>query len=78
MLKKQIKNNNTLILTIGGNNMLDDYPDVLTINETIEILGISRNLLYDLIHSGTIAALRVGEKIWRINKTDLIMFLSKK
>ncbi|MDD3172859.1 MAG: helix-turn-helix domain-containing protein [Herbinix sp.] len=58
--------------------MLEEYPDVLTINETMEILGISRNLLYDLIHSGTLPAFRIGIKIWRIKKLDLISFLEKR
>lgn len=58
--------------------MLNNYPDVLTINDTMEILGVSRNLLYDLIHNGMIPAYRLGEKVWRINKIDLIMFLNKK
>jgi len=57
--------------------MLNDYPDVLTINEAKEILGISRNLIYDLIHSGTLPAFRLGEKIWRINKSSLIAYLNK-
>ena len=52
--------------------MLESYPDILTINETIEILGISRNMLYALIHSGTLPAYRLGKKIWRINKLDLV------
>lgn len=55
--------------------MLENYPDVLTINETIEILGISRNMLYDLIHSGILPAFRLGKKIWRINKPDLLLYL---
>lgn len=57
--------------------MLDTYPDVLTINETIEILGISRNMLYDLIHSDMLPAFRLGQKIWRINKSDLITYLKR-
>lgn len=56
--------------------MLENYPDVLTINETIEILGVSRNMLYDLIHNGTISAFRLGKKIWRINKADLLLYLN--
>ncbi len=55
--------------------MLENYPDVLTINEVLEILGISRNMLYDLIHSGYIPAYRLGKKIWRINKTELCLYL---
>lgn len=58
--------------------MFEEYPDVLTINETIEILGVSRNLLYDLIHAGTIPAFRLGTKIWRIRKVDLIQFFESK
>lgn len=57
--------------------MLENYPDVLNVNETIEILGISRNMLYDLIHSGTLPAFRLGRKIWRINKPDLILYLKQ-
>lgn len=55
--------------------MLEDYPDVLTINETIEILGISRNMLYDLLKNGTIIGYRLGKKIWRINKSELLTYL---
>lgn len=58
--------------------MFEEYPDVLTINETTEILGVSRNLLYDLIHSGTIPAFQLGTKIWRIKKVDLIQFVLSK
>ncbi len=58
--------------------MLEAYPDVLTLNETLEILGISRNMLYDLIHTGQIPAYRLGRKIWRINKTNLIDYLKSK
>lgn len=57
--------------------MLEEYPEVLTINETMEILGISRNLLYQLIHSGVLPAFRLGSKIWRIKKVDLLKFLEK-
>lgn len=57
--------------------MLEEYPDVLSINETMEILGISRNLLYDLIHTGAIPALRIGKKLWRINKQALIKYIEE-
>ena len=57
--------------------MLEEYPDVLSINETMEILGISRNLLYNLIHTGTIPAMRIGKKLWRINKQALIKYIEE-
>ena len=55
--------------------MLEEYPDVLSINETMEILGISRNLLYNLIHTGAIPAMRIGKNLWRINKQSLIKYI---
>ena len=57
--------------------MLEEYPDVLSINETMEILGISRNLLYNLIHTGAIPAMRIGKKLWRINKQALIKYIEE-
>lgn len=57
--------------------MLEEYPDVLSINETMEILGISRNLLYNLIHTGVIPAMRIGKKLWRINKQALIKYIEE-
>ena len=33
--------------------MLEEYPDVLNTKEVMEILDITKNLMYELIHSGT-------------------------
>lgn len=57
--------------------MLEEYPDVLNTKEVMEILDITKNLLYELIHSNTIPAIRIGKKQWRINKEDLIKYLRK-
>ena len=43
--------------------MLKDYPDVLTVKQLAEILGIGMNTAYKLINSKTIGSLRVGTKI---------------
>lgn len=59
--RKYNKSNNELIKVKGGFTMLEEYPDVLSINETMGILGISRNLLYNLIHTGVIPAMRIGK-----------------
>ena len=56
--------------------MLEDYPDILTPQEAMEILGIGKNLFYKLLKKGTIPAKRVGGKIWRITKKDLINFIA--
>ena len=52
--------------------MLDEYPDVLNTKEVMEILDITKNLLYKLIHTKQLPAYRIGQKKWRINKNSLI------
>lgn len=56
--------------------MLTDYPDIMTIREAMEVLGISRNTIYEYIRSGTIPAFKLGTKIWRIKKSDLITYVN--
>lgn len=56
--------------------MLEDYPDVLTPSEVMEILGIGRNLLYQFMQDGTISAFRMGKKKWRVLKRDLIVYVT--
>lgn len=56
--------------------MLETYPDIITVQEAMEVLGISRNTIYDLIRSNTIHAFKLGPKMWRIKKSDLLLYLS--
>ena len=51
--------------------MLEEYPDILTPQEAMEILGIGKNLFYRLLKDGTIPAKRVGGKVWRISRKAL-------
>ena len=57
--------------------MLEEYPDVLNTCEVMEILDITKNLMYKLIHENEILAFRVGGRRWRVNKDDLIDYLTK-
>ena len=57
--------------------MLEEYPDVLNTCEVMEILDITKNLMYKLIHENEIRAFRVGGRRWRVNKDDLIDYLKK-
>lgn len=57
--------------------MLEDYPDVLNTKEVMEILDITKNLLYELIHTKQLPAYRLGRKKWRINKNSLINYLTR-
>ena len=55
--------------------MLEEYPDILNTREVMEILDITKNLLYRLIHTNQLPAYRIGKKKWRINKNSLIEYL---
>lgn len=57
--------------------MLENYKDVLVIEDIMDILQIGRNSAYKLINSGEIRALRVGRNI-RIPKVFLLDYLSGK
>lgn len=43
--------------------MLRDYPDVLTVKQVAEVLGVCENSVYRLINSKAIGSKRVGRKI---------------
>ena len=55
--------------------MLNDYPDILTVEQLAQILGIGINAAYKLVNDGTIGSRRIGKTI-RIPKvcvTDYII-----
>lgn len=55
---------------------LDDYDDVLTVQQAQEILQIGRNTLYRLIQCGKLPHIRIGRCI-RIPKARLIDYLNQ-
>lgn len=56
--------------------MLENYNDVLLIDDIMNILKVGRNTAYKLINSGEIKSLRIGRNI-RIPKICLIDYLSR-
>ncbi len=50
--------------------MFEEYPDVVTIEELQEMLGIGKGLAYQLVNSGKIKAVKVGKR-WRIAKEEI-------
>ena len=54
--------------------MLENYSDVLDIEDIMDVLKIGRNSAYKLINSGEIKSIRVGRKI-RIPKGFLLDYL---
>lgn len=55
--------------------MLNHYPDVLTVNQVAEILGIGRNAAYQLVRSHEIGSKRIGKSI-RVPKLCLVDYLT--
>lgn len=57
--------------------MLEEYSnrDVLTTQEVMKILRISKNTLYKLLQSGEIPSIKIGSK-YIIRKDKLIKYLS--
>ena len=47
--------------------MLEEYPDVLTVEEACEALRMGYNAMYDLLNSGKLKGYRNG-RVWRIPK----------
>lgn len=54
--------------------MLNEYPDILTTEETCEALRMGYNALYDLLQSGKLKAYRNG-RVWRIPKRSVIEYI---
>lgn len=53
---------------------LEDYPDVLTVLEVKEILGVGKNMVYKLLTDKKIKARKLGHN-WIIAKSNLIEFI---
>ena len=58
--------------------MFDFYPDILTVNDVTEILGISKNMVYKLIKAKKLPAERLGSKLWSKKKKELIKYFESK
>ena len=47
--------------------MLEEYPDILTVEEACEALRMGYIAMYDLLNSGKLKGFRNG-RVWRIPK----------
>ena len=56
--------------------MLEQYGDVITIEELREILNIGRNAAYDLLNKGEISAFRIGRN-WKIPREAVEHYLGQ-
>lgn len=54
--------------------MLEEYADVLTVDEACEALRIGYNAIYELLKTGKLKAYRNG-RVWRIPKVAVKEFI---
>lgn len=57
--------------------MLTEYPEVLTVEETCEILRIGKNRCYELLKKEILNGYREGTA-WRISKEAVIHYIRNK
>lgn len=50
--------------------MLENYGELITLDQLQEILSISRNTAYELLRTKKIKAIKIG-KLWRIPKKSI-------
>lgn len=54
--------------------MLEEYSDILTVEEACEALRVGYNAMYELLNSGKLQAYRNG-RCWRIPKVSVENFI---
>lgn len=54
--------------------MVEPYKPLYTVKEAAAVLHVSHNMIYELIRSGEIKALKLGDK--KIRGTDLEAFIN--
>ena len=56
--------------------MLDNYKDVITVNDLCHILLIRKNTAYKLLQSQTIPNKRIGSRKYIIPKNGVVKYLN--
>lgn len=54
--------------------ILKDYPDILTVKQLQEVLNIGRNKTYELLKNNIIKSKRIGTE-YRIPKNNVLDYL---
>ena len=76
MCKEHYTKDNIMIKNKTGGNetMLDQYEDLMTVQDIQDVLHIGKNRAYELLRDGTISSIRLG-KSWEVLKEAVISFL---
>lgn len=56
--------------------MFPEYPDIVNIRQLREMLGISRQLAYNLINNGELQAIKIGNS-FKIPKVSVINYVTE-
>ena len=73
MTETQSINMHTSLL-ISQKPHFKDYPDVLTVQQTAELLSVCKNTIYKLIRENDLPCRRIGSAI-RIRKNDVMDYI---
>ena len=57
--------------------LFEDYPDIVSAEDLMRMLGIGRNTAYTLLQDGSICSFRIG-KCYKIIKQSVIDFTQSK
>ena len=56
--------------------MFNSYPDILSVKQLCEILGIGKNTAYRLLQSGAIKSIKIG-KVYKIPKKEIRKYINR-
>ena len=54
--------------------MFDNYDDILTVAEVMDILYVGKNTVYRLLNEGELKGFRIG-RTWKITRDSLTSFI---
>jgi excisionase family DNA binding protein len=66
----------TIIAEQVNHELLNDYPDILTVPQTARALQVSQNTVRRLLMTGAIKGRHVGQQ-WRIPRAWLVQFINE-
>lgn len=58
-----------------NNDMFTSFPDVVTVYQLKEMLGIGITLAYSLVRKGNIKSIKIGKE-YKIPKSNVISYLT--
>ena len=51
---------------------LDKYPDMMTVDDIADLFNIGKAKVYNMLNSKEIIGVKMGKKVWRVPKQNII------